>query len=308
MTKVSAMARGNLIDALRRQALLCDGAMGTQLMAAGMKPGECAEQWNIDRAAAVRDIHSRYRAAGCDLLTTNTFGGSAASLDKHGLSAAVGELNEAGARLARQAAGDDAWVLGDIGPFGGFLEPLGDMVEDRLLAIFTEQAQALRRGGADAVIVETMVDPNEMAVAIRAARAAGDWPVIATYAFEPPVGGIFRTMMGATVDDAVAAAADAGAAVVGANCGTRLDMNAYVNLARAIVRAAAPRKLLSIIQPNAGAPVMVDDKLVHPATPDEMAAIVPTLIDVGINIIGGCCGTTPQHLAAMRKALARKSQ
>lgn len=295
------MAQLGLLDRIRRGTVVCDGGMGTQLMARGMTPGTCSESWNASHAADVQAIHQAYRDAGCQLLTTNTFGGTRTSLDKHGFGEQVAQLNAAGATLARQAAGEACLVLGDVGPFGDFLEPMGDTTPEQLLAIFTEQMQALKAGGADAIIIETMSDPNEVAIAIQAAKGVADWPVIATYAFAHAEAGTFRTMMGTSVRDAVTRAIEAGADVVGANCGTSLSLEDYVVLATQLVAAAGNTPV--ILQPNAGSPQTVDGKLIYLAKPDEMADLARKLVKAGVKVIGGCCGTNPGHLAAMAAAV-----
>lgn len=290
------MSRPSLLKALRDRPLLCDGGMGTQLIARGLAAGESAERWNVDRADDVAAVHQAYRGVGCDLITTNTFQGTTTALTMHGLGERVSELNSAGVRNARAAAAN-AWVLGDVGPFGGFLEPVGETSEAQLEAIFTLQLTALHEGGADAIIIETMSDPAEVTVAVRAAKAIADWPVIATYAFERG----FRTMMGGSADEAMKRTIDAGADVVGANCGTSLSLDDYVALARVLVESAGDVPV--ILQPNAGSPVQIDGRMVHPATPQDMAAIVPELLNIGVRIIGGCCGTTPAHLRSMSDAI-----
>ncbi|MFO1522198.1 MAG: homocysteine S-methyltransferase family protein [Kiritimatiellia bacterium] len=289
--------RKPLLDALASHLLCCDGAMGTQLMARGMSSGECGMLWNVNRAADVRAVHDAYRSAGCDLITTNSFGGSASVLGRHGRADQVRDLNMAAARLARESAGEDAWVLGDVGPFGDFLEPLGDMTPEELRPIFQAQIEALLAGGADAILVETMVDPAEAVVGIEAAKLASPHaPVIATYAFQKPAPGVFRTIMGTTVAEAVERAVAAGADIVGANCGTGLDLDDYVLLAGQLVAAAGTVPV--ILQPNAAprrwwartpstTPPRADGG--HRAAPDGG----------GVRIIGGCCGTTPAHLKAM---------
>ena len=246
-------------------------------------------------------IHQYYRDAGCDLLTTNTFGATAPSLLRHGLDTKVFPLNRAGAQLARQAAGEKCLVLGDMGPFGGFLEPVGDMQPDTLLAIFADQAAALQAGGADAVIIETMSDPAEVAVAINAARQVAKWPILATYAFAHGEAGNFRTMMGTDVAEAVKTTIDAGADIVGANCGTNLSLDDYRRLAEQLVKAAAGHP--TILQPNAGSPQMVEGKAVYLETPEQMARLAKDLVKIGIKVVGGCCGTTPAHLKAMAAAI-----
>ncbi len=293
------MARPDLLAALKQRPLLCDGAMGTQLIAAGLQPGQCGELWNIEQADIVESIHRRYRSAGCQLLTTNTFGATRPNLERHGLVPQLVQLNMSAVQNARLAAGSEGYVLADIGPFGGFLEPVGDATEADVLALFIEQAQALAQ--ADAFIIETMSDPVEMALAIRAVRKVSSLPIIATYAFsKSPT--VFRTMMGTPAADAITAAIDAGADVVGANCGTGLDLPDYVRLAGDLVAAA--RGTPVILQPNAGAPKHEGGKLIYDALPQQMAAIVPELCSAGLKIIGGCCGTTPDHLAAMAKAMS----
>lgn len=285
-----------LLQACRQAALTCDGAMGTQLIQRGMTTGECGMRWNAERPDDIVTVHKAYRDAGCRLITTNSFGGSRSMLDRHGLGSKVIEWNRLAAELAAQAAGPDGWVLGDVGPFGDFLEPMGDTTVEELEAIFHEQIRALAAGGADAILVETMSDPGELAAGIRAAKAATDLPVIATYAFQKSHGE-FRTMMGTPAAEAIRAAYDAGADIAGANCGTALTLEDYLELGRQIVAAADGRP--TILQPNAGAPKSCDGDIIYDATPADMAALATNLRAIGISIIGGCCGTTPGHLAAM---------
>lgn len=294
------MTDHSFLAALRRGPLVCDGAMGTQLQARGLEPGECGETWNVAQPAQVETIHRRYAEAGCDLITTNTFGGTPLALARHGLAARARELNEAGARIARRAAAAGKFVLGDVGPLGELLEPLGEITAKQAEVAFRDQAAALLSGGADAILVETMTDPEEAAIAIAAARAAGAPAVIGTFSFQKAKGE-FRTMMGTSVKDCLARAVDAGADVVGSNCGTDLTLGDYVQLARELVAAASGRPV--ILQPNAGAPVLLGGKAVYQETPDQLAAIVPALLAAGVRIIGGCCGTTPEHLAAMARVV-----
>lgn len=276
--------------------------MGTQLFARGLASGACGMLWNIERPGDVGGIHLAYRDAGCNLITTNSFGGNRFALELHGLTARVAELNCAAARVARAAAGDDGWVLGDVGPFGDFLEPIGDVTEDELREAFGAQIAALLEGGADAILVETMSDPAEAVVGVEAAKACSpEVPVIVTYAFQKTSPGEFRTMMGTTVAEAIGRATAAGADIVGANCGTALSLDDYVALAGQLVDAAGGAHV--IVQPNAGSPVIEDGHTVYRATPEEMAATAIRLLDAGARVIGGCCGTTPAHLAAMTRAV-----
>jgi 5-methyltetrahydrofolate--homocysteine methyltransferase len=276
--------------------------MGTQLLARGLTSGTCGMLWNVERPDDVATIHRTYRDAGCDLITTNSFGGSHFALLRHGLADRVAELNRAAAQTARTAAGDHGWVLGDVGPAGDFLEPLGDLTADDLRNALRVQISALLEGGADAILLETLSDPAEAVVGVEAAKAcAADVPVIVTYAFQRTAAGEFRTMMGTTVAAALRAATDAGAAIVGANCGTALSLGNYVELAGQLVAAAGDAAV--ILQPNAGLPRVANGLTVYDATPEEMAATATLLLDAGVRIIGGCCGTTPAHLAAMNRAL-----
>jgi 5-methyltetrahydrofolate--homocysteine methyltransferase len=294
-----------LTDRAASRVVMCDGGMGTQLMAAGLTTGGCGVLWNVHHPERIEQIHQRYCDAGCELITTNTFQGSSTALAMHSLSDRTAELNRAAAAAARRVAdrvgGDDRpLVMADIGPFGGFLEPLGDTSPEQLQAIFTEQLEAMKEGGADGVIIETMSDVAELSIAVKTARAMGDWPIVATFAFEKGGDGTFHTMMGTSPADAMEAAIEAGADIVGTNCGTSLSLDDYVELARQLVAAAGDTPV--IVQPNAGAPVMVEGESVHPAEPDEMAGLVPRLVEAGVRVIGGCCGTTPEHLRAMAAA------
>jgi 5-methyltetrahydrofolate--homocysteine methyltransferase len=299
------MMKRNLMEELTARPVCGDGAMGTLLMARGMTSGACGMAWNIDRADDVKSIHDAYRAAGSQLITTNSFGGCRFVLDHHGRAADVRALNLAAAQVARAAAGNDAWVLGDVGPCGDFLEPVGDLTADEVRHAFRDQINALLEGGADAILVETMSDPEEMLLGIEASLVCDpEVPVVATYAFQKTVSGEFRTMMGTTVNEAIGRAVDAGAKIVGANCGSALDLDDYVALCKEI--AAAAGDACVIIQPNAGAPQQVNGRTLYLATPEQMAATAERLMDAGARIVGGCCGTTPEHLAAIARSVAAR--
>jgi 5-methyltetrahydrofolate--homocysteine methyltransferase len=285
-----------LCQTLTRRPLLGDGAMGTQLQQLGLTPGSCGEFWNVSQPDRVRQVHRAYLAAGADLLTTNTFGGTSFVLAGHSAGARVRELNLTGARLAREIAGDRAWVLGDIGPFGGMFEPFGEALPDEVALAFHQQAAALLEGGADAILIETMSDPAEAVLAVQAAKAAGAEFVITTYTFQQSATG-YRTMMGTSVADALAAVIAAGADVVGANCGTELSLDDYVKLTAELAAAAAGRPVM--VQPNAGSPRLVDGNICYDASAAQFVVAAPRLLAAGARLVGGCCGTTPEHIAAM---------
>lgn len=288
--------RSPLWQALGSGRVLGDGGMGTQLFEAGLEPGHPPELWNVDRPESVRDVHVRYLRAGAQCLTTNTFGGSRVALDRHGLGDRTIELNQAAVRLARTAG--EAWVLGDVGPLGSFLEPYGEITEEQAFEAFWGQSRALVEAGADAILVETMVDPCEASLAVQAAREAGANLVMATFAFNHHPNRGFFTMMGASVAEALSVAADSGAEVVGANCGTDLSLNLYVELARELVPARPLGKLLAL-QPNAGAPQLQHVSFVYLATPDQMVDFAEEVWELPIEYLGGCCGTSPEHIRAM---------
>ena len=294
------MRASELLDRLETGPLVCDGAMGTQLYAEGLANGACGVKWNIDEPQKVQRIHGRYVEAGCDIITTNTFQASRESLAVHGLSEQAAELNRAGAQVAKAAAGDRALVAADIGPFGGFLEPLGTTTPQELADIFSQQLLAMHAGGADLALIETMSDPAEVAVAIQAARGVADWPIVATFTFQHANDRLL-TMMGSSVMDVCKQAIDAGADVIGTNCGTAMGLEAYRELARQFLIAAGDTPV--IIQPNAGSPIERDGELHYPASPQDMAQLAVDLRDMGVKIIGGCCGTSPAHLKAMADAL-----
>ena len=290
----------DLMTRLKDGPLLFDGGMGTQLFEQGLAAGACGVAWNVDEPDKVKTIHEAYVNVGCDAITTNTFQGSREALSMHLLDERVAELNKAGAKIAREAGKRNTIVAGDIGPFGGFLEPLGDTTLEELTDLFVEQMTALKEGGADCVLIETMSDVNETNCAIAAAKQVADWPVIVSYAYQKS-GDQFITMMGTLAGEVVNTTFNAGADVVGANCGTSMGLEDYVRLADAINDAAGGRPV--ILQPNAGAPVAKDGQITYPATPRQIANIVTRLLASGVNIIGGCCGTTPKHLEEMADAM-----
>lgn len=287
--------RESLLDALSRVPfLVLDGAIGTELMRKGLEPGACPEAWNRDRPDAVRAVHASYADVGCRVLTTNSFGGHPARLLLHELDDDAEELDRAAAELAREAAGDDRWVLGSLGPCGEILEPIGTGDPGRIAAGFAVQARALVAGGADLLLAETMGAVEEMELAVRAAREAGAAVVGASFAFDRTNAGEARTMMGVDAATAARAAVAAGVDLVGCNCGTGF---APEELAPVVAALAEHSGLPVLAEPNAGAPD--PETGAHAMAPDEFARGVRALLDAGARLIGGCCGTTPAHLAAV---------
>ncbi len=280
------------------EILISDGAWGTFLQAKGLQPGECPEAWNVTHPDDVRSVAAAYAAVGCDIVETDSFGGTSYKLREFGLADQVAAYNIAAAKLSKEAIGDAGYVAASVGPTGQIVEDEGgEVTEEDLYNAFTAQVVALAQGGADALCIETMSSVAEAVQAIRAAKEHTDLPIICTFAFEQGARG-FRTMMGADPVTACTAAAEAGADVVGANCGNGIAN--MIEITRQI-RAALPDTPI-LIHANAGMPVLEGDKTVFKETPEDMAARVPTLIAAGANIIGGCCGTNPNHIAAMAKA------
>lgn len=294
--------RPTLLEALRKRPLLGDGGMGTQLMLAGLEQGNCGEAWNIAQPDRVLAIQRRYADAGSDCIITNTFGGSRIMLTRHGHGDDTTAINRASVAIAREAFGERAgYVLGDIGPFGGLMEPYGDFKEADVRDAFAEQAAALVDAGADAVIIETQTSLEELGLGIRAAREAGAPCVIGSMAYDVTLdGSTFRTMMGIEPEQAAEFMEAQGADVVALNCGTGMDM---ARARDAILRYRDVTDLPLMAQPNAGLPRLVDMKVVYDETPEEMVRGMVPLLEAGANIVGACCGSTPDHIRAFRQAM-----
>jgi 5-methyltetrahydrofolate--homocysteine methyltransferase len=269
-------------------------------MASGLEAGGCGEAWNLTHPERVLAIHRRYVEAGADCLITNTFGGSRLMLRRHGHADDLAAINREGVRLAREAfAGRDGYVVGDVGPLGAILEPYGDLPESEARAAYGEQAAALVHGGADAIIIETQTSLEEIGVAIEAALAAGARSIIASLAYDLSMDRTFYvTMMGVLPDRAAEFVASKGAHVVGLNCGTGMDMAGAAKVVRLYREHCS---LPTLTQPNAGLPVLERGVAVYKQSPADMAAGVPEVLAAGTNIVGSCCGSTPEHTAAIRR-------
>ena len=296
-----------LPEALRERRLVCDGAMGTQLMLAGLEQGGCGEHWNLTHPERVLEIQRRYANAGADCLITNTFGGSRTMLKRHSHAENLRAINQAGVRIAREAFdGREGFVLGDLGPLGAILQPYGDMPEAEALEAYQEQATALVEAGADAIIIETQTSLEEIGVAIDAAKAAGAPCIIASLAYDLSQDQTFYvTMMGVMPDRAAAFVEERGANIIALNCGTGMDMNGAAMVAKIYHENC---KLPVMVQPNAGLPVLENLKAVYKQLPADMALGVPGALTAGANIIGSCCGSTPDHTRAIRQVVERFNQ
>ncbi|MBZ5554348.1 MAG: homocysteine S-methyltransferase family protein [Acidobacteriia bacterium] len=295
------LMKTDILESLQTQILLSDGSIGTELQKMGLEPGALGELWNVDHPERIQSLHRAYLEAGSRLLTTNSFRGNRLALSQYGLEARIDELNRAAATLAREAAAGRAWVMGSLGPFGGFLEPLGDTRAEEVFDVFREQARALLGGGSDLILIETMSSAEEMDLAIRAAREAGAAVVFATMTFAKVRDG-FRTMMGVSPQQAAEVMDHAGADVIGCNCGTALEMEDHEQIVRAL--SGFTSKPI-IVQPNAGQPELVGTEIVYRRTPEGMAVKVPALIRAGARVVGGCCGTTPEHIRLFDEELKK---
>ncbi len=283
-----------------RAVLVADGATGTMLQKAGLPPGAAPERWNLENPDAVRALHRSYVDAGADLILTNTFGGSAVRLRREGLNEQAAAVNRTAARLAREvaesAAGRAVWVVGDIGPTGQMIAPLGDLAYEDAATAFAEQARALADGGVDVVLIETMSDLNEVQAAIEGVRKVTDLPLLVTMSFDTKG----RTMMGVKPERAATTLQSLGVDAIGANCGRTLTETLEAVLR---MRQVAPEARL-MAKPNAGLPHAEGGDLVYDVTPAVMADYARRFVaEAGVKIFGGCCGSTPDHIRAIAAAL-----
>ncbi|MEG8945937.1 homocysteine S-methyltransferase family protein [Rosettibacter firmus] len=284
-----------LIELLKEnKILISDGAWGTFLQSKGLQPGECPELWNITHRDVVFEIAKSYVDAGADMILTNSFGANPIKLKHYGLESKTAELNFAAASISREAAGDNHYVLGSIGPTG-ILLMMGEISEDEIYEGFKIQATALKAGGADAILIETMSDIDEAKLAVKAAKENTNLTVICTFTFEKTLTGEYRTMMGVSPTEMTIALKEAGVDIIGTNCGNGFDQ--MIEIVQEI--RTVDNSIPILVHANAGKPIFKDGITVFPETPDFMASKVQLLIESGANIIGGCCGTTPAHISAI---------
>ncbi len=279
------------------EILISDGATGTYLQDHGLDAGGCPEEFNANQPEVVRQMAADYFAAGSDMVETNSFGGSRYMLKKYGHGERVEEFNRLAAQLARDAAGEERFVLGSIGPTGELLEPNGTATEQEMFEAFAEQARGLEAGGVDAVCIETMSDFGEITLAIRATKEATSLPVVATMTFDKGPRGYF-TMMGVTPAAAAERLSEVGADVVGSNCGIGIEQMIEVITA---MRTATDKPILTHV--NAGIPEIQKGQIVYPETAEYMASQIFKMVDAGAQIVGGCCGTGPDYILAFAGVL-----
>ena len=288
-----------IYDALALGTLVSDGAMGTMLQESGLDDGGVPELWNVEHPDRIEAVLEAYAAAGANLITTNTFGGTAGRLAMHNLEDRLYELNKAGAEVARKVADrhPGCFVMGDVGPSGELMEPMGTLTLESAKEIFAAQIKALADGGVDAILIETMSDLAEVEAAVNAAKeVAPNLPIIATMSFDTNL----RTMMGVKPTLAVTYLASLGVKIIGANCGRGIDEMRLI--ANELV-AARPEGVFIITQSNSGLPKLVGDTFIYEGTPDEMGKYATEMKGIGVNVVGSCCGSTPAHTAAISAAV-----
>jgi 5-methyltetrahydrofolate--homocysteine methyltransferase len=280
--------------------LIGDGAMGTMLQQVGLTDGGAPELWNVDHPEKIEDILAGYANAGANFLTTNTFGGTKPRLQMHGLEDRVFELNKAASEIAKKVASNfsDVFVMGDVGPSGELMDPMGTLTIDSAKELFSEQVKALLAGGADGILIETMSDLSEVNAAVLAVQEIdSEIPIIVMLSFDTNL----RTMMGVKPAQAISEISKMGVKIIGANCGRGTDE------IKVIAKELADNRIdgiYLITQSNAGLPKLVGDEFIYDGTPEEMAKYALEMKGFGINIIGACCGSTPEHIAEIRKAVA----
>ena len=282
------------------KTLIGDGAMGTLLQGKGLTDGGAPELWNVEKPEIIEEIFDKYAKAGANFLTTNTFGGSAPRLQMHSLEDRLFELNKAASEIAKKVSSKypDVFVMGDVGPTGELMEPMGTLTVAGAKEIFTEQIKALLAGGADGILIETMSDLSEVQAAVQAVQEIDpEIPIIVMLSFDTNL----RTMMGVKPAQAITEISKMGVKIIGANCGRGTDE------IRVIAKEMSENKIEGvylITQSNAGLPKLVGADFVYDGTPEEMANYAVDMKNLGINIIGACCGSTPEHIAAIRNAVS----
>ncbi|PKL46664.1 MAG: hypothetical protein CVV39_06910 [Planctomycetes bacterium HGW-Planctomycetes-1] len=308
------MAKKNLREKISSGLLILDGAMGTQLMARGIEAGICNEMLNIESPEIILDIHRSYFEAGSDAVYTNTFGANEISLGRHNFAEKAEQINAAAVKIARKAAGNDRYVIGDIGPSGEFLKPLGMLEPEKLKSIYARQAKSLYEAGVNGFIVETFMAVDEAKVAAEAVKSVCSLPVFATLAFDA-AGADFKTMMGVSVEKVIDEFSALGVDALGFNCGT-LKMEQYLQLAEKFAKllnkqtpniklgaSGIGKHIALIAKPNGGKPELVDGQAIYKLSDKDFGDWMAKIHNAGAVLVGGCCGTTPAHIKAMAEKL-----
>lgn len=282
----------------KKKLLVCDGAWGTMLQQKGLALGECPENWNLLYPERIKEIPLAYKEAGADLVKTNSFGGNRFRLEHYSLEDKIGEINKTAAALSKEAVGDQALVLGSMGPTGKLLL-MDEVTPEDLYETFSIQARSLYEGGADALLIETFSDTEEAKQAVKAALDNTPLEVIATFTFERTTDNQFKTMMGLTPSDVSAAMAETGIGYTGTNCG-----NGFEDMVRIVneLKKCNPDRYI-VVNANAGMPIIIEKRISYPESPEYAGSIVPAMVEAGASIIGGCCGTTPQHISEIRRVI-----
>ncbi|AFH49525.1 Methionine synthase I methyltransferase subunit [Ignavibacterium album JCM 16511] len=280
-----------------KKILVSDGAWGTELFKLGLRSGECPELWNETNREVILKIAKSYISAGSDIISTNSFGGSSIKLSHYNLDNKTYELNKIAAEISREAAGDKL-VMGSVGPTGKFLMT-GDISSEELIESFTLQTKALLDGGVDAILLETFYDIDEAECAIKAVKDFPDVPLICSFTYDRNSSGEYRTMMGSTPKDVLQAMITLGVDVIGVNCGS--GYNSMIDLVKEL--RGFSHNIPLLVQPNAGLPETIESNIVYSETSEAIINSVKSFLSIGINIIGGCCGTTPEHIKIIRKTV-----
>ena len=280
--------------------LVSDGAWGTFIHQKGLRSEECPESWNLERPDDIYDVARSYVEAGADMILTNSFGGSPFKLKPYGLAEKTYEINKAASKISRRAAGDSVLVLGSVGPTGKLLM-MGEVTEEEMIKGFAEQIRGLTDGGADAILIETMSDPEEAKAAIKASKQVTDLEIMCTFTFNHTPAGEYRTMMGTSPAETVEMLRREGADIIGANCGN--GAAGMIDIVKEI-REVDP-DIPVLVHANAGIPELIDGKSVFPESPEEMSLQIEELVLAGANIVGGCCGTTPDHIRKIASTIRK---
>lgn len=291
----------DLLERIKNGVLVADGAMGTMLMACGLKPGDVPESFNLTQPEILEKIASLYLDAGAEIIQTNTFGASPLKLSFYSLDGKTEEINRNAVLAVRKVVGERAYISASCGPSGRLLKPYGDTEPEDVYSSFERQLKTLIHSGVDIICIETMTDLTEATLAIKAAKTVSpSTPVMATMTFDPTPRG-FYTVMGINIEQAAKGLETAGADIIGSNCGNGIE-----NMIKIAIEFRQKSRLPLIIQSNAGLPVIKRNTTIYPETPEFMAEKAKELVSIGVSIIGGCCGTTPEHIRALCEMVDRR--